>query len=254
MKISFRSHTTNPTFALIILLTASVSAQAGVVSGTASFDGTAPTMKSIKMDSDPYCALKHSEGLTKETVVVGPTGGLKNVFVYIKSGDELDAMIESGELTAPTTPVKLNQSGCHYDPHVFGIMIGQTLEIQNSDQTLHNIHAMPTQGGAFNIGMPGKPEPWTINKSFKTKEIMVPIKCDVHSWMSSYAGVLDHPFFSVTDDQGKFEIKDLPAGQYVVEAWHEKLGTSEQTITVAEGAPITVDFKFSKPATEAAEA
>ena len=241
-------------FAFIFLFIACISAHAGIVSGTTTFDGVAPTMKSIKMDSDPYCALQHSSPLLKETAIVGPTGGLKNVFVYVKSGEELDTLIESGELKAPITPVKLNQTGCHYEPHVFGIMIGQMLEIQNSDQTLHNIHAMPTQGGAFNIGMPGKPEPWNVNKSFKAKEIMVPIKCDVHSWMNAYAGVLDHPFFSVTDDQGKFEIKDLPAGQYVIEAWHEKLGTSEQTITVAEGAPVTVDFKFSKPTTEAAEA
>ena len=241
-------------FAIIFLFIAGMSAQAGIVSGTATFDGTAPTMKSIKMDSDPYCALQHSSPLLKEAVIVGPTGGLKNVFVYVKSGEELDALIENGELKAPTTPVRLNQAGCHYEPHVFGIMIGQMLEIQNSDQTLHNIHAMPTQGGAFNIGMPGKPEPWSINKGFKAKEIMVPIKCDVHSWMNAYAGVLDHPFFGVTDDQGKFEIKDLPAGQYVIEAWHEKLGTSEQTITVAEGAPVMADFKFAKPTTETAEA
>ncbi len=227
---------------------------AGVISGTATFDGPAPTMKPIKMDSDPVCALQHSEPLLKETALVGPNGGLKNVFVYVKSGEELDAMIENGEITTPTTPVSLDQHGCHYEPHVFGIMVGQPLEIKNSDQTLHNIHALPKEAGAFNIGMPGKPEPWSLTKSFKAKEIMVPIKCDVHSWMSSYAGVLDHPYYSVSNDQGQFEIKDLPPGQYVVEAWHEKLGTSEQTVTVAEGAPTSVSFKFTKPAEAATEA
>ncbi|MBI4431111.1 MAG: hypothetical protein HY587_05315 [Candidatus Omnitrophica bacterium] len=236
-----------------LLLAVSFS-EAGIVSGTATFDGTVPTMKAIKMDSDPYCALQHTQSLFKETVIVGENGSLKNVFVYVKSSEELDAMIENGEITAPTAPVVMDQKGCHYEPHVFGIMVGQPLEIRNSDQTLHNVHAMPKQGGAFNIGMPGKPEPWSINKAFKVKEIMVPIKCDVHSWMSSFAGVLDHPFYSVTDAQGKFEIKDLPPGDYVIEAWHEKLGTSEQTVTVADGAPVAISFVFTKPAAEASEA
>ena len=221
--------------------------QAGTISGTALFEGTPPIMKAIKIDSDPVCALHHPDGLTKEPAVVGPDGGLKNVFAYVKSGEELDAMIENGEITTPTNPVVLDQNGCHYNPHVFGIMVGQPLEIKNSDQTLHNIHAMPKEG-AFNIGMPGKPEPWSVTKSFKAKEVMAPIKCDVHSWMSAFAGVLDHPYFSVTNEQGQFEIKDLPPGDYVVEAWHEKLGTSEQNVTVSEGAPATLTFKFAKPA------
>lgn len=240
-------------FVFIVSIFAATQACAGIVSGTATFDGPPPTMKPVKMDSDPVCALQHPEPLTKESVIVGPDGGLKNVFVYVKSGEELDAMIENGEIKTPTEPVSLDQHGCHYVPHVFGIMVGQPLEIKNSDQTLHNIHAMPKEG-AFNIGMPGKPEPWKVTKSFKAKEVMVPIKCDVHSWMNAYAGVLNHPFYSVSDDQGKFEIKDLPPGDYVVEAWHEKLGTSEQKVTVAEGTPAALSFKFAKPAEAAPEA
>ena len=66
--------------------------------------------------------------------------------------------------------------------------------------------------------------------------------------MNSYAGVLNHPFYSVTDDQGSFNIEGLPPGTYVVEAWHEKLGTQQQNITVAEGAPASITFHFAAPA------
>lgn len=231
------------------LLSASVSTTswAGSVTGSAMFDGTPPKMKEIKMESDPYCALQHPQAVLKETAVIGANGGLKYVFIYVKEGEELTAMIDNQEIQTPATPVVLDQKGCHYEPHVFGIMVGQPLEIKNSDQTLHNIHAMPTSGGAFNIGMPGKPEPWSLKKTFKAKEIMVPIKCDVHSWMSSYAGVLDHPFYSVTDGQGNFNIDGLPPGEYVIEAWHEKLGAQVENVTVTDEAPASLSFHFSAP-------
>jgi hypothetical protein len=67
---------------------------------------------------------------------------------------------------------------------------------------------------------------------FSTTEVMVPFKCDVHRWMSAYVGVLDHPFYAVTKNDGTFEIKGLPPGTYTIEAVHEKLGRQEQKVTV----------------------
>ena len=70
--------------------------------------------------------------------------------------------------------------------------------------------------------------------TFTTKEVMVPFKCDVHGWMNAWVGVLDHPFFAVTGADGSFALKGLPPGTYTIEAWHEKLGTQTQMVTIGE--------------------
>ena len=73
---------------------------------------------------------------------------------------------------------------------------------------------------------------------------MVPFKCDVHNWMHAYVGVVDHPYFAVTHGGGKFELKDVPAGTYTVEAWHEKLGTQTQSVTLGEKESKEITFTF----------
>jgi hypothetical protein len=120
---------------------------------------------------------------------------------------------------------------------------GQPLSILNSDATLHNVHALGRKNPEFNLGMPIKG--MKLEKTFFNPEVMVKFKCDVHPWMSAYAGVLTHPFFSVTQETGVYEIKDLPPGTYVIEAWHEKYGTQTQQVTVDEAGTQTVDFAFA---------
>jgi plastocyanin len=176
--------------------------------------------------------------MNKEEIVVGAGNGLANVFVYVKEG-------VSGTYPAPATPVVLDQKGCAYRPHVFGVMTGQPIDILNSDDTLHNVHAIPEVNKAFNQGMPVPGS--KVSKSFTKPEVMVRIKCDVHGWMSSWAGVLPHPFFAVSGEDGSFTIKGLPAGTYVIEAWHEKLGTQTQKVTVGENEAKSAAFAF-KPA------
>ena len=137
----------------------------------------------------------------------------------------------------------LNQEGCRYIPHVLGIQVGQTLNIVNSDPTLHNIHAIPEANEEFNMGQPI--QGMQFERTFDTPEIMVPMRCDVHGWMNSYIGVLDHPFFAVTGEDGMFDISSLPPGDYVIEAWHEALGTQTQNVTVTTGGTAEVSFTFS---------
>ncbi len=211
-------------------------AYAGVVSGTVNFTGTAPQNEPISMSADPNCAAAHSGPVAHETVLVNPNGTLKNVFVYIKKG------LEGQAFPAPTTPVSINQKGCQYHPHVLGIQVGQPFELINSDPTLHNVHSLPEKSKQFNLGMPL--QGMKLSKKFEAPEVMVKIKCDVHPWMSAYVGVLSHPFYGVTGDDGAFLIKDVPPGNYVVEVWHEKYGTQTQEITVADGSSL-VNFTFS---------
>ena len=136
----------------------------------------------------------------------------------------------------------LDQKGCHYSPHVFGLRTGQPLEILNSDQTLHNVNAMAQVNQAFNMGQ--AMQGMKSQKTFTKPEVMVRIKCDVHGWMNAYAGVLSHPYFAVTANGGAFELKDLPPGTYTIEAWHEKLGTQTQSVTLGAKETKTVGFAF----------
>ena len=210
------------------------------ISGKVSFEGAPPKVKKINTDADPKCAEMHADSpLTTEEVVVNPNGTLRNVFIYVKSG------LEGKTYEPPKTPVVIDQAGCHYTPHVFGMMAKQPLEIINSDDTLHNIHAMPGAGSGnkeFNVGEPNKG--MKVTRTFAHPEVMVHFKCDVHPWMSAYVGVLDHPFYAVTGDDGTFTIKGLPAGDYVIEAWQEKYGTQTQNVKVGEGEAKTADFTF----------
>ncbi len=212
------------------------SANASVLTVKAGFDGQSPAGDKLKLDADPKCKLMHPDGLMSDEVVVNSNGTLKNVFVYVKSG------LEGKKFDAPKTPVIFDQIGCHYTPKVFGVMAGQPIEIRNSDDTLHNVHALPANSGQFNLGMPIKG--MKLTKKFEKPEVMVKIKCEVHSWMKAYAGVVDNPFYGVTSDDGSVQLKDLPAGEYTLAAWHEKYGAQEQKVTVTDGDQ-AVDFKFT---------
>ncbi len=197
--------------------------------------GHGPGDGPIKMDADAFCKSEHKEPVYEQEVVVNPNKTLEWVLVYVKEG-------VSGSYPAPTEAVTLDQHGCQYRPHVFGIQAGQPLKVLNSDGTLHNIHALPKKNAEFNIGQPFKG--METVKKFDNTEVPVRFKCDVHKWMGAYTGVFNHPFFAVTNDQGTFEIKNLPPGNYVIEAWHEKYGTQTQNVTISGSEPKTVDFNF----------
>ncbi len=209
-----------------------------VISGRAVFSGKVPKPIPIKMDADPKCAAVHKGGVDRAEYVVGRKKGLKWVFVYVKD--------MKGKYGKPSTVVTLDQQGCQYEPHVFGIMAGQTLEVKNSDSWLHNIHSLPKKSRSFNKAQPRQ---GMVNKErFRRPEVMVRIKCDVHPWMESWAGVVSHPFYSVTGDDGSFSLDRLPAGTYTIEAWHEgggkRGGTQTQTVTVGDGETKEITFSF----------
>jgi hypothetical protein len=211
----------------------------GVVTGKISYDGAPPTRRPIQMEADPNCTPAEAQALS-ETTIVGPGGGVQNVFVHVKDG------LGNRIYETPTAPIVLDQQGCRYEPHVFGVHVGQPVEIRNSDPTLHNVHAIPKVNDEFNFGQQPRTPPGT--RMFDEPEIGLAFRCDVHGWMRAYANVVTHPFFAVTSDDGAFEIRGLPAGTYTIEAWHERLGTQTQQVTISEGSPsVTASFSF-KPA------
>jgi len=194
-------------------------------------------MPMIDMTEEAKCKAKYTSPPREETVMVNANGTLENVFVYVTAG-----LPAGATYPAPATPVVLDQTGCHYVPHVFGIMVDQALQIKNSDGILHNIKAKGTKNRPFNISQPSV---MTSERKFSAPEVMVPLECNVHGWMHAWVGVLPHPFFSVTGRDGSFSIKGLPPGTYTIEAWQEKYGTQTATVTVTAGAPKTQDFTFA---------
>ena len=214
--------------------------QAGAtISGKIKFTGTAPRNPAIDMSEEAACKAKYPTTPTAETVVVNANGTLANVFVYVKAGPPAGATYP-----APTTPVLLDQNGCRYHPHVFGIQVGQPLNIKNSDPLLHNIKAKAVKNRPFNVSQPNVTAAPTV-RTFAQPEVMVSLECNVHGWMNAFLGVLPHPFFAVSGADGSFSIKGLPPGTYTIEAWHEKYGTQTATVTVAGAAPKTQDFTFA---------
>jgi hypothetical protein len=214
-------------------------AQAATITGLVHLSGTPPANEPIDMSSEPNCAQKHSSPPTQETVIAN-NGMLKNVFVYVKEG------LPPGNYPASPEPVVIDQNGCEYKPHVLGIHTGQDLTIKNSDGLSHNINATPRVNRSFNVSQPRNME---SRRSFSQKEVMIPVRCDVHGWMEAYIGVLDHPYYAVTGDDGSFRITGLPPGTYTVEAWHEKLGTQTQTVTVAAQQTGEAHFTFNATTT-----
>lgn len=211
---------------------------AATVSGTVRFTGQPPKARRIDMSEEEACAQKYPEGAYTQEIVTNADGTLRNVFIYVKGG--LPAELN---FRAPSEPVVLDQDGCRYEPHVFGIQAGQPLEIRNSDPLLHNIHPKPEKQRGFNISQPRQGMKTT--KKFSQREVMVKVECDVHGWMNAYIGVLDHPYFDTSGDQGSFSLENLPPGTYEVEAWHERYGTQTQTVTVGAGETKTIEFTFN---------
>lgn len=213
--------------------------KAGRLTGRVVVEGALPSNPPVRLAADPYCEKQNPNGAAFENFVVD-NGGLENVFVYVKDG------LGKYYFDTPTASVKLDQQGCRYQPHVLGVRVGQPLEIVNSDETMHNVHAMAASNREFNMGQAVQHQ--ANKRTFTAREVMVPFKCDVHNWMHAFVGVLDHPYFAVTHDGGAFELKNLPAGTYTIEAWHEKLGTQTQSVTLAEKQSAEITFTFKAPA------
>jgi plastocyanin len=210
-------------------------ADAGDVVGKIAFEGTAPKAARLQMGADAVCMKQHKDPVFSEEVIVNKNGTLKNVLVYVKDG------LGGKTFAPPKERVVFDQKGCQYTPHVLGIQAGQELEVLNSDPTLHNVHSLSKLNPQFNIGQPKQGMKFV--RKFEKPETFK-VKCEVHSWMGAYIGVFNHPFFAVTGDDGTFALKNLPAGEYTVEAWHEKYGTQSMKVAVGAAEKKTVDFKF----------
>jgi plastocyanin len=211
-------------------------ANAATVTGKVSYTGEKPKLATIDMSANPACSRAHSSPQKSEEVVLNDNGTLKYTFVWVKSG------LPDKQWPTPSGSVELDQKGCMYGPHVIGVMTGQNIQIKNGDPTNHNIHPLPKVNQEWNESQAPGSDPKM--RTFAREEVMIPVKCNVHPWMRAYIGVVSHPFFAVTGNDGTFTIKGLPPGSYTLQAWHEKYGTKDIPVTVAAKESKTVDFSY----------
>lgn len=201
--------------------------------GVIKFEGKVPQGKKLRL---PRACAAMFKGPVYSNEVIVNDGKLQNVLLRITSGH---GTLESTPV--PSTPVEIDQKGCIYLPRVSAVRAGQPVTFINSDPVFHNVKSVTKKNSKFNLIMPKKNQ--RITKVFKEPEITLQTKCSVHPWMSAYVAVVDNSFFDLTGSDGTFEIKDLPAGDYEIEAWHEVYGTQKKTVTVGENSNVEFVFK-----------
>jgi plastocyanin len=209
---------------------------AGVIAGWAVYQGMPPKPKAINFGPEKLCAdLNRDRSPFYESLVVNPNGTVKGAFVTIRGN-------VPGTYPVPEKPPVLDQAGCIFTPHVVAIMAGQEIEFRNSDPVSHNIRCTPKKNTAFNSVFATKS---SVKQKFESAELGIPLKCDIHFWMSGYVHVSPHPFFAVTGDDGSFVISGVPPGRYTLLVWHESLKSQTQAVTVSAGEVKEVQFTWS---------
>ena len=222
---------------LIPILSAVVlsKAMAGSIIGEVKFIDDPPKTAAIKVSKDQdYCG----ESLPNETYLVGSDGALKNVVVFIET-------TSSTVVGDPQRENILNNTGCRYSPRILAMQKGQKLKVKNNDPKLHIPHSYHEERTVFNLSLPFRGT--TIDATSRIRQAgVLKVVCDTHAWMLAYIHVFDHPYFAVTDERGTFSISDLPAGTYILNAWHEDAGIRSQEITVSESGDVRTVFEFTK--------
>lgn len=214
-------------------------ASAADVVGKVTVKGVPSPEKPLPLD--PSCGNLHKGAKPTTTFfVVGPNKELADVFVHVVKG------LEGKTFTPPANNAVLDQVGCVYVPYVVGAQTGQKIEVRNSDPLLHNVHPTPAVSGNKEANKAQLPKAQPLIFSWDNPEIFLRFKCDVHPWMFSYVGLVNHPYYAVTGKDGTFKLAGLPDGKYTIEAYHRK-GANGGKVTKdieVKGGNVTADFEI----------
>ena len=223
------------TFTLLLL--SAVTAIGAEISGVIKLDGPQPKRPPLQLTPESRKLYEGQPYPRDEVELVSAKGEIKNVFVYIRKG------LPAGKTyTAPKKAALLDQQRSMFRPRIQGLFVGQDFTMRNSDPIIHNVRSLSQENRPFNIAQPaGTPD---RIKKFSDKEGPIELRCDYHRWMRAFIFVMEHPFFGVTDAQGRFSIKNLPPGEYVLATWHESFGENKQTIQVENSGLKNVNFTY----------
>ena len=217
---------TRGTALALILLGLASSSHAGDITGRITIKGTPPPERPVGLGSEVELAAKYPKGLTTRHYRVGPEGGLRDVLVYLRGA------FDAAAFDSPSTLPVLDHADGFFEPQVLGIRAGQQLKLECTDGTVCSFHATAKANQEFSIA----PMQGAVLRAFEHAEVPVRFKCDLHPWNHAYVGVFAHPFFAVTDAQGRFTIRGIPAGKHTLEVFHPRCGLSAKPVEVTEGA------------------
>ncbi len=211
----------------------------GSIAGAIKFEGAVPKRKVLSVNKDKkVCAKKP---ITDDSLVV-QDGGVVWAVVSLKG-------VKSGKQWAKDQKkAVVDQKGCVYLPRVVVMKSRTKLLVKNSDRILHNVHTHPGKTGnpVANIAQPKFKKKLRMSTRYFKKPGVVKVTCDVHDWMKGYIVVADNPYVGVTGPGGKFELRDVPAGSYTLEVWHEALGRKSMKVSVKGGAATAVNVTLKK--------
>lgn len=220
----------------------------GNVVGVITFDGDIPAAQKIVSQGDSTvkdAAVCAAEDLFAETLVVNAANrGIANAVVFL---EKAPPQIKPELAAAPSEPAIFDQRGCRFLPHVVAFRIGQPLLVLSDDPVPHNTHTTPKRNDSFNQTIPPKERTGIPCNYKKPESTPVPVVCDYHAWMKAYHFPVDHPYFAVTDADGKFKIEGLPAGKHTFNVWHESAagGLLERKVTIEVAVDSDTEKNFS---------
>jgi plastocyanin len=207
-------------------------ANGGTIKGRVKLTGKAPKLPPLDITKFKEVC----QNVPNETLVLGPGQGIRYAVVTLEG-------IAKGQAVEREVVHELDNVKCRFVPHVLAASVGQFLLLKNTDPILHTAHAFFHDGQPqFNIGLyPGR-----VSRKPLLNAGVVKILCEVHSWMSSYVVVTEHPYHAVSDMYGDYDIRDVPPGVYKLKVWHESLGVQERQVEVKAAGVSQVDFDLAQ--------
>jgi len=170
-----------------------------------------------------------------QTVALAPESEVRHVVVYVK---------DAPRTAVPPMRAEIRQRNENFVPHIIAVTVGSTVDFPNDDPIYHNVFSL-SRTKTFDLGR--FPQGKSRGEVFD-KPGVVKVFCQIHSHMSATVMVFNHPWFAIPEEEGTFELPNVPLGMHQITAFHERLGDTTQQLQVEPGRAATVDFVLPVPA------